>query len=76
LGVLSRLAPEPMKVVLNWGRRYSLWGQRLAHRPGGGGAGSLDLTQPPTPEHQRNVIADDRLTPHEVADRRGITADQ
>ncbi|WP_326679067.1 NADH-quinone oxidoreductase subunit B [Streptomyces sp. NBC_01237] len=25
LGVLSRLAPEPMKVVLNWGRRYSLW---------------------------------------------------
>ncbi|MGP3928184.1 NADH-quinone oxidoreductase subunit B [Streptomyces sp. 8N616] len=25
LGPLSRLAPEPMKVVLNWGRRYSLW---------------------------------------------------
>ncbi|MFB7248671.1 hydroxyacid dehydrogenase [Streptomyces populi] len=25
LGVLARLAPEPMKVVLNWGRRYSLW---------------------------------------------------
>ncbi|MFD4233716.1 NADH-quinone oxidoreductase subunit B [Streptomyces sp. NPDC058542] len=25
LGALSRLAPEPMKVVLNWGRRYSLW---------------------------------------------------
>ncbi|MFE1329186.1 NADH-quinone oxidoreductase subunit B [Streptomyces microflavus] len=25
LGILSRLAPEPMKVVLNWGRRYSLW---------------------------------------------------
>ncbi|MFI7238125.1 NADH-quinone oxidoreductase subunit B [Streptomyces cyaneofuscatus] len=25
LGVLSRLAPEPMKIVLNWGRRYSLW---------------------------------------------------
>ncbi|MFE7121058.1 NADH-quinone oxidoreductase subunit B [Streptomyces sp. NPDC057654] len=25
LGTLSRLAPEPMKVVLNWGRRYSLW---------------------------------------------------
>ncbi|MET8638294.1 NADH-quinone oxidoreductase subunit B [Streptomyces sp. NPDC004096] len=25
LGVLSRLAPEPMKVILNWGRRYSLW---------------------------------------------------
>ncbi|WUW00997.1 NADH-quinone oxidoreductase subunit B [Streptomyces sp. NBC_01471] len=23
--MLSRLAPEPMKVVLNWGRRYSLW---------------------------------------------------
>lgn len=25
VGVLSRLAPEPMKVLLNWGRRYSLW---------------------------------------------------
>ncbi|MFJ7061131.1 NADH-quinone oxidoreductase subunit B [Streptomyces griseobrunneus] len=25
LGILSRLAPEPMKVILNWGRRYSLW---------------------------------------------------
>ncbi|MGK5632423.1 NADH-quinone oxidoreductase subunit B [Streptomyces sp. URMC 123] len=25
LGPLARLAPEPMKVVLNWGRRYSLW---------------------------------------------------
>ncbi|SHK54977.1 NADH-quinone oxidoreductase subunit B [Actinacidiphila paucisporea] len=25
LGTLSRLAPQPMKVVLNWGRRYSLW---------------------------------------------------
>ncbi|MEW1647662.1 NADH-quinone oxidoreductase subunit B family protein [Streptomyces sp. NPDC091219] len=25
LGALARLAPEPMKVVLNWGRRYSLW---------------------------------------------------
>jgi NADH-quinone oxidoreductase subunit B len=25
LGALSRLAPHPMKVVLNWGRRYSLW---------------------------------------------------
>ncbi|WP_461011038.1 NADH-quinone oxidoreductase subunit B [Streptomyces capparidis] len=25
LGPLSRLAPEPMKIVLNWGRRYSLW---------------------------------------------------
>ncbi|GAA3186736.1 MULTISPECIES: NADH-quinone oxidoreductase subunit B [Streptomyces] len=25
LGTLSRLAPEPMKVILNWGRRYSLW---------------------------------------------------
>ncbi|URN12906.1 NADH-quinone oxidoreductase subunit B [Streptomyces radiopugnans] len=25
LGGLARLAPEPMKVVLNWGRRYSLW---------------------------------------------------
>ncbi|MFF2650879.1 NADH-quinone oxidoreductase subunit B [Streptomyces sp. NPDC058045] len=25
LGILGRLAPQPMKVVLNWGRRYSLW---------------------------------------------------
>ncbi|MFR9675347.1 NADH-quinone oxidoreductase subunit B [Streptomyces sp. TR06-5] len=25
LGALARLAPEPMKIVLNWGRRYSLW---------------------------------------------------
>lgn len=25
LGTLARLAPEPMKVILNWGRRYSLW---------------------------------------------------
>ena len=25
LGALSRLAPEPMRLVLNWGRRYSLW---------------------------------------------------
>lgn len=25
LGPLARLAPEPMKIVLNWGRRYSLW---------------------------------------------------
>ncbi|CAM5290619.1 NAD(P)H-quinone oxidoreductase subunit K, chloroplastic [Streptomyces griseomycini] len=25
LGTLARLAPEPMKVVLDWGRRYSLW---------------------------------------------------
>ncbi|WP_018386328.1 NADH-quinone oxidoreductase subunit B [Wenjunlia vitaminophila] len=25
LGPLARLAPEPLKVVLNWGRRYSLW---------------------------------------------------
>jgi NADH-quinone oxidoreductase subunit B len=25
IGALSRLAPEPMKVILNWGRRYSLW---------------------------------------------------
>ncbi|NYH85440.1 NADH-quinone oxidoreductase subunit B [Actinopolymorpha cephalotaxi] len=25
LGALSRLAPEPLKFVLNWGRRYSLW---------------------------------------------------
>ena len=25
LGPLSRLAPDPVKVVLNWGRRYSLW---------------------------------------------------
>ncbi len=25
LGGLSDFAPKPMKVVLNWGRRYSLW---------------------------------------------------
>ncbi|MDJ1133722.1 NADH-quinone oxidoreductase subunit B [Streptomyces iconiensis] len=25
LGPLARLAPQPMKVILNWGRRYSLW---------------------------------------------------
>lgn len=25
VGLLSRLAPEPIKLVLNWGRRYSLW---------------------------------------------------
>ncbi|MYV98649.1 NADH-quinone oxidoreductase subunit B [Streptomyces sp. SID3343] len=25
LGVLSRLAPDPVRLVLNWGRRYSLW---------------------------------------------------
>ena len=25
LGALSRLAPEPMRLVLNWGRKYSLW---------------------------------------------------
>jgi NADH-quinone oxidoreductase B subunit len=25
VGPLSRLAPQPMKLVLNWGRRYSLW---------------------------------------------------
>jgi NADH-quinone oxidoreductase subunit B len=25
LGPLARLAPEPMRLVLNWGRRYSLW---------------------------------------------------
>lgn len=25
IGALARLAPEPMKVILNWGRRYSLW---------------------------------------------------
>ena len=25
LGALSRLAPDPVKLVLNWGRRYSLW---------------------------------------------------
>ncbi len=24
-GLLARLAPEPIKLVLNWGRRYSLW---------------------------------------------------
>ncbi len=25
VGPLQRLAPEPMRIVLNWGRRYSLW---------------------------------------------------
>lgn len=25
LGAVSRLAPEPLKFVLNWGRRWSLW---------------------------------------------------
>src|SRR4051794_34035195 len=25
IGPLQSLAPEPMKLVLNWGRRYSLW---------------------------------------------------
>jgi len=25
LGAASRLAPQPVKLVLNWGRRYSLW---------------------------------------------------
>jgi NADH-quinone oxidoreductase B subunit len=25
IGPLSRLAPKPVKFVLNWGRRYSLW---------------------------------------------------
>lgn len=25
IGPLSRLAPKPIKFVLNWGRRYSLW---------------------------------------------------
>lgn len=25
MGPLSRLAPKPVKFVLNWGRRYSLW---------------------------------------------------
>jgi NADH-quinone oxidoreductase subunit B len=25
VGPLSRLAPQPARVVLNWGRRYSLW---------------------------------------------------
>jgi NADH-quinone oxidoreductase subunit B len=25
VGPLQRLAPEPLKFVLNWGRRYSLW---------------------------------------------------
>lgn len=24
-GLLSRLAPEPARFILNWGRRYSLW---------------------------------------------------
>jgi len=25
VGALSRLAPEPARFILNWGRRYSLW---------------------------------------------------
>ncbi|RJL33056.1 NADH-quinone oxidoreductase subunit B [Bailinhaonella thermotolerans] len=25
VGALSRLAPKPMRFILNWGRRYSLW---------------------------------------------------
>jgi NADH-quinone oxidoreductase subunit B len=25
VGALQRAAPEPMKMILNWGRRYSLW---------------------------------------------------
>ncbi len=25
LGALQQLAPEPLRLVLNWGRRYSLW---------------------------------------------------
>ena len=25
VGVLQRVAPEPMRLILNWGRRYSLW---------------------------------------------------
>jgi len=25
LGPLARLAPDPVRIVLNWGRRYSLW---------------------------------------------------
>ena len=25
VGPVSRLAPEPLKLILNWGRRYSLW---------------------------------------------------
>lgn len=25
LGVLSRIVPDPVRIVLNWGRRYSLW---------------------------------------------------
>jgi len=25
VGALQRAAPEPMRLVLNWGRRYSLW---------------------------------------------------
>ncbi len=25
LGPLQRHAPEPMRLILNWGRRYSLW---------------------------------------------------
>ena len=33
LGALARLAPEPMKVVLNWDRRYSLWVFNFGKRP-------------------------------------------
>lgn len=25
VGVLQRIAPDPVRVVLNWGRKYSLW---------------------------------------------------
>jgi NADH-quinone oxidoreductase subunit B len=25
VGPISRLAPKPMRLILNWGRRYSLW---------------------------------------------------
>ncbi|HEX6935823.1 MAG TPA: NADH-quinone oxidoreductase subunit B, partial [Actinomycetes bacterium] len=25
VGPLQRAAPEPMRLILNWGRRYSLW---------------------------------------------------
>lgn len=25
IGALQRIAPDPVRVVLNWGRRYSLW---------------------------------------------------
>ena len=31
VGPVGAHAPKPMKVVLNWGRRYSLWVLSLIH---------------------------------------------